>query len=62
MKIPADYLKSINRPQVDNELELIRESVNKNKPFGNGSWLDKIVKKFGLEMTLRKPGRPKNGT
>lgn len=57
----ADRGRSINRLQTDNELESIRESVNKNKPFGNHSWLDKIVKKFGLEMTLRKPGRPKNG-
>ena len=62
MNIPSDYLKSINRPPAENDLELIRESVNKSRPFGNDSWLDKVVKKFGLEMTIRKPGRPKNGT
>jgi putative transposase len=62
MRIPPGYLESINRLQTDNELESMRESVNKSKPFGNDSWLDKIVKKFGLEMTLRRPGRPKNGT
>jgi len=62
IKIPTDYLESIDRPQVEKELEFIRESVNKSKPFGSDTWLDKIVKKFGLEMTLRKPGRPKNGT
>lgn len=62
MKMSDDYLKSINRLHADNELESIRESVNKSKPFGSSSWIDKIVKKFGLEMTLRKPGRPKNGT
>src|SRR3989338_1322649 len=57
MNIPPDYLKSINKPPAKNDLELIRESVNKSKPFGNDSWLDKVVKKFGLEMTIRKPGR-----
>lgn len=62
IEIPKDYLSSINIPQTEKELELIRESVNKNRPFGDSSWLDKVVKKFGLEMTLRKPGRPKNGT
>lgn len=60
--ISEDYPKSINEPQSKKELEFIRESVNRSKPFGDDSWLDKIVKKFGLEMTLRKPGRPKNGT
>lgn len=60
--IPADYLKLVNRPQDKKELELIRESVNKNRPFGDESWLEKIVRNFGLEMTIRKPGRPKNGT
>lgn len=62
IEVPNNYLKTINRPQSEKELEFIRESVNKSKPFGDDSWLDKIVKKFGLEMTLRKPGRPKNGT
>lgn len=59
IETPDDYLKSINRPPDKEELEYIRESINKNRPFGEESWIDKIVKKFGLEMTLRKPGRPK---
>ncbi|OGM99988.1 MAG: hypothetical protein A3B91_03260 [Candidatus Yanofskybacteria bacterium RIFCSPHIGHO2_02_FULL_41_29] len=59
MDIPEDYLKSINRPQIEDELGYIRESINKNRPFGDESWIEKIVKKFSLEMTLRKPGRPK---
>ena len=60
--IPNDYILSINRPQAEKELKYIRECANKSRPFGNESWLDKVVKKFGLEMTLRRPGRPKNGT
>lgn len=62
IEVPGNYLKTINRPQSEKELEFIRESVNKSKPFGDDPWLDKIVKKFGLGMTLRKPGCPKNGT
>src|SRR3989344_3733427 len=62
LAMPNGYFKMINKPQAEKELEFIRESVNKSKPFGSDSWLDKVVKKFGLEMTLRKPGRPKNGT
>ena len=62
IEISKDYIPSINILPNEKELEYIRESVNKNRPFGNESWIDKVVKKFGLEMTLRNPGRPKNGT
>ena len=37
------------------ELEFIRESVNKGRPLGDNFWLDKVVKKFRLEMTVRNP-------
>jgi len=62
MEMPKDYLKLINRPQTGEELEYIRGCINKSRPFGNESWLNKVVRRFGLEMTLRNPGRPKNGT
>jgi len=60
--ISENYLDYINRPEPEKELELIRESIAKNRPFGEISWVDKMINKFGLEMTLRRPGRPKNGT
>ena len=62
IEVPKEYLKLINRPPVKKELEFIRGSVNKSRPFGDDSWLDKVVKKFRIEMTVRNPGRPKNGT
>lgn len=60
--MPNNYLKWINSPNTEKELEFIRGSISKNQPLGNQVWLDKVVKKFGLEMTLRRPGRPRNGT
>ena len=62
MPIPKNYLDYINRPEPEKELELIRESIIKNRPFGDNRWINRMVNKFGLELTLRKPGRPKNGT
>lgn len=62
VEMPKNYIKLINRPQTGEELECIRRCINKNRPLGNELWTDKTVKKFGLEMTLREPGRPKNGT
>lgn len=59
IELPKDYLKSVNTLPEDDSLEIIRTSVKKGKPFGSERWMDKIVKKFGLESTLRGPGRPK---
>jgi len=56
--LPAAYRSWINKPESPNELEQLRTSVNKGGPFGGESWVNKTVKQFGLEATLRNPGRP----
>ncbi len=42
--------------------EIIEESIIKSKPLGDSSLAKKVVDKFGLEMTMRNPGRPQEGT
>lgn len=59
---PLDYLSFVNTSQSKDEEENIRLSVVKGKPYGNDSWSMKIIKKFGLEITVRQPWRPKKGT
>ena len=59
---PKDYLSFVNIPQSKEEEESIRLSVVKGKPYGNENWSIKIIKKFGLESTVRLPWRPKKGT
>ena len=44
------------------EEEFIRLSVVKGKPYGKEDWSMKIIKKFGLESTIRSPWRPKKST
>ncbi len=56
-----DYLKWVNIAQTTDEEEVIERSVAKGNPYGDFNWTEKVIKKFGLEQTLRKPGRPKNG-
>jgi len=60
--ISENYLDYVNRPEPEKELESIRESITKNRPFGESDWVNKIVSKFGLEITLKKRGRPNKGT
>lgn len=59
---PRDYLSFVNTPQSREEEESIRRSVVRGKPFGTDEWITKMIKKFGLEATVRPTGRPKKGT
>ncbi len=59
---PKDYLPFINIPQSKEEEEIIRLSVVRGKPFGSDNWSTNIIKKFGLESSLRPKGRPRKGT
>ena len=61
IEIHKNYLEYLNEPQTNEELLLIRKSVNKNVPLGDDTWTGKIIDKFKLGQTLRGVGRPKNG-
>ena len=59
IELPEDYLDFVNTISNEELLKTIYTSVKKGKPFGSEDWMSKIVKKFGLESTLREVGRPK---
>lgn len=58
---PEDYLIWINTVLSQDKEDIIENSIVKSNPFGEDYWVNEIVKRFGLEQTLRKIGRPKNG-
>ena len=62
INIPNNYINWVNESQTNKELELLRYSVNKGKPFGAEGWADEMIKKFNLKSTLNKPGIPKKGS
>jgi REP-associated tyrosine transposase len=35
---PRDWVKRVNQPETEAELEALRRSVARNQPFGSGSW------------------------
>jgi putative transposase len=55
---PADWLKLVNEPQTEEELEAIRRSLVRGQPYGSSRWIQRTAKSLGLESTLRKRGRP----
>lgn len=59
---PHNYQNLVNQSEDKDTIELIRNSVNRGKPYGSIGWTEKMLKKFGLEITERKKGRPKKGS
>lgn len=56
---PQDWLEWVNEPQTQAELESLRCSVQRGRPYGAGMWLEDAVRKHGLGRTLTPRGRPK---
>ncbi len=62
MAEPRHYREWLNQSQGKEEVENIRDAVNKSRPYGSEKWVAKTVAQFGLENTMRNPGRPKKGS
>jgi len=61
IKYPKNYLALLNSKQKASEEDTIERSIIKNSPYGDEGWIKRVVKDYGLEQTLHRVGRPKNG-
>ena len=59
--LPENWEKYVDEPLTEKELERLRQSVNRQSPYGQTEWQIKITQELGLESTLRPRGRPKKG-
>jgi putative transposase len=59
MPLPRDWLSWVNRAEREAELEALRRSVNRSRPYGSEHWVERVVSKLGLEWTMRPRGRPR---
>ena len=59
---PGNYVEWLNRSQPKEEVEQIRYSIRRSRPYGSKEWVAQAVAQFGLENTLRNRGRPRKGT
>ena len=57
-----NWLEFVNVPQTENELQELRKCVVRRCPYGDEVWSTRIVKRLGLESTLRPRGRPKKNS
>ena len=59
---PADWLTWVNEPQTAKELDALRESARRGRPFGDPAWQAETAARLRLQGTFRPPGRPKKKT
>ena len=58
LELPADWTRYVDEPLTEKELEKVRESVNRQAPYGDDDWRVAVCREYGLESTVRKRGRP----
>lgn len=56
---PGGWKGIVNREMEEKAVERIQMSVRRGRPFGEAGWVERVVRKFGLEGTMREPWRPK---
>ena len=57
--VPDQWSQFVEQPQTEAELEAIRRSVARGRPFGSERWAQRTAKRFSLESTFRPRGRPR---
>lgn len=57
--LPRNWGAQVNRPETGEQLDALRLSVQRGRPFGEEGWVRRMAKRFGMESTLRPRGRPK---
>jgi putative transposase len=58
LALPADWSSVVNAPQTEDEIAAVRNSVNRQSPFGEPEWTARTAAELGLEHSLAPRGRP----
>jgi putative transposase len=59
MEMPTDWLARVNQIDSEAELESLRASVQRGRPYGKPQWQKRIAKRLGLQSAYRPTGRPR---
>ena len=59
VETPRNWKSIVNEWIEEVEMEKLRVSVARGRPYGGERWVAKVVKRMGLEQTIRNPWRPK---
>jgi len=56
---PGNWLTRVNQPETAAELESLRISLKRGRPFGHDQWVRRTAQRLGLESTIHPTGRPR---
>jgi putative transposase len=62
IELPSNWARMVNAPLEDNDLETVRLSVNRQRPYGDEAWQNKVCLHLNLQSTIRPVGRPRKDT
>jgi putative transposase len=65
LALPGWWTEFVNQPMTAAELEAIRTSVNRQRPYGDPEWVKEKAREAGLNQSLvdvGRPRRPRSGT
>jgi putative transposase len=54
----SDWIDHVNAALRQKEIDVMKVSLTRGRPFGSDSWIQRIASKLNLEHTLRREGRP----
>jgi putative transposase len=58
----ANWMARVNAPLTKKELDRVRVSIERGRPYGEEKWVRETVKNLGLEQTVRPEGRPRTAS
>ncbi len=56
---PRSWLRTVNAKLPEEELDTLRQCVNRGRPYGSDYWTKRTASALGLEHVFRRPGRPR---
>jgi putative transposase len=58
MNRPRNWNKTVEARRKDSEIEELKTSLLRGKPFGQKAWAEATARRLGLQATMRPRGRP----
>jgi putative transposase len=55
---PLNWTARVNAPLSARDLERVKVSIERSRPFGSDDWVRRTTSRLGLEHTVRPEGRP----
>ncbi len=59
---PANWTARVNAALTAKELDRVRVSIARGRPYGEDEWVRKTVSQLGLQHTVRPEGRPRKAS